>query len=233
VAGVRDVLRTVIDAADARTPGWVYGAVSVDTDRERARMRRAGLAFVDPEGAPARAADVEATAAGIVARSARAAAAWGLVAASGGALSLLPETVAWATNVLRLGQRLAVVYGFDLDTPRGEAAVARAIAAGFQVELPRGGLVGARASTLFRAPSPVAARARLARAAVSQAVRVATGRLARLVPGLAGPVAARADHAELVAAGGRMQGVLRALAEAPGPDPEQVVDAVEVGRGAR
>ena len=50
-----------------------------------------------------------------------------------------PEAALSIVLVIRMIQRLCVVYGFDPETDRGEAALTRTLAAVWNVTLPEGG----------------------------------------------------------------------------------------------
>lgn len=230
-----ELLRRGAELADARLPAWLYHRMSVSPERVRAGLRARGLRFHDPEGPPLRRGELRDTAERMVRNAQASAVGLGAVGGIGGLLSVAPEAVGWVFLLVRLGQRLVVAYGFDPRTPRGDAALARVLAAAFQVELPTSGVVGTRATALLRVrpQGGEGARARLVRSVGLKAARLATGRLGRLVPVVSSAVSAHGNREELAAAGARMIDVLERLAEDPGPAPGDAVDAIEVWRGPR
>ena len=151
MGSIRDLFSDWANRADQRLVGQVMAAVSADAETTTERLRRSGRPFLDPatEEKPSL-AEVEITALHIVRQSrvrVGALVAWPRLR---GALSVPPEVLATGIAALRLSQRLAVVYGFDPDTDRGEMAVFQALAAGFEVNLPERGTVGLRVSALPR-----------------------------------------------------------------------------------
>lgn len=223
-----------LDRADATlVAGW-YRAVSVPTERVRAWLRFRRLPFADPASADTpRLGELDGTADVVIARAAAAAGTLGGAAGVAGMASVPPEAVATVVLVLRLGQRLCVVYGFDPGTDRGQMALARALAAAWQVELPETGAFGLRVSeipAMFRpGASPRAVGARLARAMAVGAIGWVASRITRLVPLVSAPAHALDHRAKIGEAGRRMVAVLRRLADAPDGPPLLVEDAEEVG----
>ena len=132
---------------------------------------------------------------------------------------------------MRLGQRLAVVYGFDPEEPKGQMALWRALAAGLQIELPAQGPMEVRLRDMPRALVPRAsvssAGTWFAQQIVRQSVRSAASSVLRFVPGAAPVYAAYSARRRVQEVGARMQQVLRRLAETP-PERRFVEDAVEV-----
>jgi len=207
--------------------GWI-AAVSVPTERTRRWLRGRRLPFVDPaaETVPTL-TELDYTARQVIERYASSAAFVGGAAGLGGLASIPPELATQVVATLRLGQRMCVVYGFDPATDRGRMALMRALAAAFEVELPSGP-VGLRASQV---PGLLLRRQRNATGALARSVLKGTAfrllRFTRVVPLLASATGAAEGRRSLTAMGGRMQQVLRRLAEAP-PAPGGVEDAVEL-----
>lgn len=228
-----EAARRWIEGADRRVLGGLVRRVGVDTARERARLRRRGWPFLDPEatGEPPRRADVDRTAERVVEQAGAGQATLGTVAGLGGLVSIPAEIGAQVVASLRLAQRLALVYGFDPHDDRGRMAVSQALAAGLEITLPERGLVELRTRDLpavLAGASPGQERmaATLARGAVVRATRAVAGRASRLVPVVASAAAAWGQHDALRDAGGRMAARLRRLAEAPAP--RDVVDVQEL-----
>jgi hypothetical protein len=151
-----------------------------------------------------------------------------------GAPSMPPEAVATGILVLRMAQRLCVVYGFDPATDRGQMALARGLAAAWQIELPESGAFELRVSdlpALFRpGASPRAVGGKLFRAMAMGTAGWIAYRLTRFVPLVSAPIHAYDNRTKVDAAGRRMQQVLRRLAEVTDPGAADVEDAVEVAR---
>jgi hypothetical protein len=212
------LLVDAVDRADATLVAGGYRAVSVSAERVRAWLRFRGLAYLDPTAPTApELRDLDRTADTVIARAAALSGAMGGAAGIAGAPSIPPEALGTAILVLRMAQRLCVVYGFDPATDRGQMALARGLAAAWEVELPETGAFGLRVSdlpALFRpGASPRAVGGRLVKAMTMGAVSWVAYRLTRFVPLVSAPVHALDNRSKVEAAGRRMQGVLRRLTE--------------------
>jgi len=233
---VREWLAEVLGEVDAALLGRVHLAVSVDTERVRRWLRAADKPFVDPAGCELpEAGRLRETGAWVVEQSRLKLAVVGGLAGFGGAASVPPEALASTIASLRLAQRLAIVYGFDPASDRGEMAVWRALAAGFEVDLPEDGPVGMRVSQV---PAVVArgSQSRYPAGALATAVMRQTAwsigrRLSRwlALPLVSAGVSAAGAHRRISAAGERMHATLERLADAPPVDPARLQDALEVG----
>jgi hypothetical protein len=227
----RDILRAALDRADAAVLPAGVAAVSVKTGTVRARLRALGLPFFDPDAPAPRRFEVEAAAERVIAQAAARASAYGGLAGLAGLAGLPAEVGAEAVAALRLAQRLAVLWGFELESERGGVAVWRALAAGFEVSMPEQGPLGARLSELPAWLLAVGPRPRveaaLAGAVVRRTAAWAAGRWARVVP-VIGSVAAASDaHARFFELGRRMSAQLARLSEAGGLE-QPVFDALVV-----
>jgi hypothetical protein len=228
---VREVLALLGEHVDQRLPTGLYVAVSVQTERERQRLRRASRPFLAPDAPAPPLADVDLTAAWAVRQASLAAATLGGIAGVGGPMSVPPEALASAVGVLRLAQRLAVIYGFDPETDRGQMAVWRALAAGLEIELPPSGPMQVR---LRDVPDMLVPRQNLQSAgvALTRSVLRSTawsiaGKLSRFVPVLAPGFSAVGSRHRMRQVGGRMQAALHRLAEVP-QELAFVEEAIEV-----
>lgn len=224
------VFTDVLERADATLlAGW-YHAVSVNPDRIRAWLRFRGLPFVDPaKPEPPPLEDVDRTAEIVIGRSSNLLGALGGAAGFAGAATVPPEWVATAIAVLRLGQRLCVIYGFDPGTDRGEMALSRALAGAYGVAIPDAGPLRMRVRdlvTLLRpdAPDPDDVTAgtaaprrgigsRIARAMAKNTAWWVAGRLSRFVPVLSASSHAVETRGQVTETGRKMSAVLRQLAE--------------------
>jgi hypothetical protein len=232
MAGVREVLAQLLEHADHRLPSGFYLAISVPTERVRSKLRRSRRAFIDPgEAAPPELADVDATATWVISQASLSGAMLGGFASVAGAASVPPEALATAVAWVRLAQRLAIVYGFDPETERGQLAVWRALAAGLELQMPDHGPLSMRVRDLPTMILPratmVSASAEMARAVLRQSLWSLATRVTRLVPIVSPGVSAVSARRRVSDVGERMKAALRRLAEVPG-DLDVVEDAVEV-----
>ncbi|TNE91855.1 MAG: hypothetical protein EP330_03910 [Deltaproteobacteria bacterium] len=234
MASLRDIFSDLVDRADQRLIGQLVASVSVDAESTRVQLRQSGRPFLDPEAAERPSlAEVEHTALHVIRQSRVRVGAFGGMASLAGALSVPPEVAATGVAGLRLAQRLAVIYGFDPDSDRGEMAVFQALAAGFDVNLPERGTVGVRVRDLpsllvENVDSDVqSAGGSLATAVAKQSALLVGRRITRLVPVVFSGWSAFAARDRMDEIGRRMLVVLRRLAEAPAVGGD-VEDAIEV-----
>ncbi len=223
----------MLDRADTTlVSGW-YHAVSVSTDRVRAWMRFHGLAFVDPaRDHPPTMGELDRTAELMISRARISSGAMAGTAGLVGAASVPPEVLATMVSIVRLGQRLCIVYGFDPQQDRGRMALYRALAAAYQIELPTTGPVGIRVSDLPRLArrdtAPRGIGASLARAVALQSALWVAGRITRYVPVISATSGAVDARRRTEEAARRMQKVLRRLTEIPGLSSITYEDALEL-----
>lgn len=238
MAELPGLVADALDRADsALVNGW-YSAVSIHPERVRAWLRFRALAFVDPAIPPSPPlSDVDHTADLVIGRASTLVGAMGGVAGLVGAATVPPEWVAANVAVLRLAQRLCVVYGFDPTTDRGSMALARALAAGYDVELPETGPMRMRLrdlAVLARPGRPEPGMGgRIARAmAVSSAWWVA-GQITRFVPLLSASTHAWDSQRKVDEIGRKMLGVLRRIAEVPAALEGPIEEAEELPERVR
>ena len=231
MSAVRDVVNQLAEHADLRLLAGLYSAVSVPTERVRERLRRTGRPFVDGDGPPPPMIDVDDTATWVIEQATYSAASLSGFAALGGLASIPPETIASSVAVLRLAQRLAVVYGFDPDTDRGQVAVWRALAAGLEVELPGEGPLEVRLRDLPQMMLPSvtleSAGAQFARAVIVRTAFSILRRVTRLVPVVSTGMSAYSARQRMAETGARMQSALQRLSETAG-STLAIEDAVEI-----
>jgi len=230
---LRESIKEWLSTADARALPGLYQAVSIRPQRTVAWLRAAGKPFVDGQGPRPDPLTLEQTAAWVVQQSRLRMALVGGLAGLGGLATIPPETVASMVAAVRLAQKLAVVYGFDPQTDRGEMAVWQAVAAGFEVELPRSGAMGVRVSALpgllsSRSIQSTNAAGTLALAVAQRSAIWVGTRLTRWfpVPLVSSGIGARAAERRLASVGQRMAYTLARVAVAP--ESHDVMDAVEV-----
>ncbi|MCB9687349.1 MAG: EcsC family protein [Alphaproteobacteria bacterium] len=231
------IVADALDRADTTLIAGGYRAVSVSTERVRAWFRFRGLAFVDPtkRDLPSL-GEVDRTADTVISRACSAGSAVGGATSVVGAAGVPPEVALSAVVVLRMAQRLCIAYGFDPSDDRGQAALARALAAAYGVDLPESGAVGLRFSDLPALVRPEGATdvgGRIARAMVSGGLWWAASRVTRFVPLISAPRQAVRAREQIEAMGLRMREVLRRLAEVPDGSEAPLEDAQEVGPDGR
>jgi len=231
---VRELMEEVVGRVDVSLPGAMYAAVSVNPDRVRSWLRAAGRPFIERGTEVPAPEQLLETGRWVIGQSRFRLALVGGLAGLWGAASVPPEALASTIALLRLAQRLAVVFGFDPTSDRGEMAVWQALAAGFEVELPSDGPMGMRVRDLpvvlakgSRARRPGGA---LATAVLRESIWQIGSRLSRLLalPVLSSGLSAAGAHERATAVGERMLATLQRLADAPPVDPALVEEAVEV-----
>lgn len=190
----------------------LYASASVQTDDVRTALAAQGLVFTDPGAADQ--PDLVAlrqTADALIARAIRRAGFRGAVAGSAGALALPPEVVAAAVQSMRLGQRLAVVYGHRLETDRGKLVLGRAMAAAFEFELPDQARIDFRVRQLPALVRPQQLNKREAARHVARAASLGLMlRIGRAIPGLGMAVGLREARRLIKLHGQRMVPVFEA-----------------------
>ncbi len=227
------VVQDALDRADRSLVGGGYHAVSVSTERVRTWLRFRGWVFVEPgTREPPALGDLDLTARRVVDRSANLGAAIGGTSALGGAALVPPEAALSVVVVLRMVQRLCVVYGFELESDRGRDAAMRALAAVWSVDLPPGGVRALRVSDVPRMlrgrSRPTELGASLVKAMARGTLSWAGSRVSRYVPVLSAPAHAADARRELHLAGDRAIAVLRRLAEVQDGTEFSVEEAVVV-----
>lgn len=212
----------------------LYGAIGLSTADVRAELSELGLPFHDPLTGRVHAPhELEEAASTLISRSSRTAAAGGAVSAFTGLIGVPPELAAALVQTLRLGQRLAVLYGVDPDTDRGRLILWRAMAEAYELELPKQGALDLRVRALpglIRASIPDMQRSvpEIGRMLVSRAVVSLGRRGLTILPGMGAALGAYDGRKRIRSQGQRMLRVFqRAFDGVPlleGP----VEDAVEI-----
>lgn len=226
--------RDLAERLDTDLPGRVAGSLGVEVASFRAELLQSGMAFHDPARGQRPAPEaLERTANRLIRRATRRAVVSGAVGGMAGVAGVPPE-VAWRlVQLLRLAQRLSLVYGQDPTTDRGRLLVHRALAAGFGLELPDQQGMGLRVSDLpavlrDTAPTMHQGATWLAQAAVRQTTHAVFRPIGRMVPGLgAGPAAWRARRS-MRAQGDRMHEVFRRAWGGSAWSSTEFTEAIEV-----
>lgn len=213
----------------------LYAAASVPTTTIREELRAAGLAFVDEEAGLRPDDTALGRAVDHVVRAAQLrAGAMGAVTGLAGVAAVPPELLAAMVNTLRLGQRLAVIHGFDPETDHGKIVLTRAIAAAVGVDLPESTRVATRVSELpvllrDAAPGTTGAVHVVTRYVVQRSMTASVARVVRMVPGLGATIAAASAWRRQRHLATRMCAVFARAVEPEGFDLAGESDAVEVG----
>jgi len=214
----RDVLHLVEQRLDENLLPALYAAASLDTAGIREELQGEDLAYADlREGRVPPMDDLDATAETLIERGRKRAGAVGAAGGVAGAAGVPPEVLALLIQTLRLAQRLAVVYGFDPETDRGQVMLWRAMGAAYQVDVPEGQLqmrVRDLPSTMkHNLPPAKQAAVWMTRRVVRRAVWQVAAKGVRLVPGLSTGLSAWSAQKRVQAQGRRMADVLRRACE--------------------
>lgn len=198
----------------------LYAAVSVPTLTIRAELREEGLPFVYADaGQWPSAQELDEAAKRVITSAQRRGVGLGVASGFVGAAAIPPEVLAGLVLALRLGQRLAVLHGFDPENNAGRLVLWRAVAAAYEIELPREAQVGVRVRDLpellkSQLPASQEAAGWMARQVATRAVLTALSRVTRLIPGLGAGVGGYAAHRRIDGMGKRMLTVFRRSVEA-------------------
>ena len=213
---LQDLLQGLADRLDDGLLPALYASASLSPDEIRRELQDKGLAYADPRaGLDPPLAELDGSAQRLVKASGRAASLRGAVGAFGGMGSLPPETVAGLVQTLRLAQRLALVYGHDLESDAGRLLLTRALAAAWEIELAPQGTWSMQVHQLPKVLAERLAAAggtdprRVALIVGRQAGSLLGRRLAGLIPGLGTTLGALSARRALRAQGGRMSLVFR------------------------
>jgi hypothetical protein len=226
--------RDLADRLDTDLPARVPDTLAIDLPGFQAELQKKGLLFCDPTGGqrPDESA-LDRTAEHLIRSASRAAAVSGAVSGMAGIAGVPPE-VAWhLVQLLRLAQRLIVVYGHDPDQDKGRLLVQRAIAAGLEIELPAQAGLGLRVRDLpavLRDSTPTAHQGAtwLAQAAIRQSAKAAIRPFSRSIPGLASAPAAWLARRSMRAQAQRMHAVIRRGSVGPRWAGGNTTDAIEL-----
>jgi hypothetical protein len=193
---INQILSNLAERLDEDLLPSVYQACSLSTEQIGRELQRDGLRRynLDTGTLPA-AEELSAAAATLISRAVRTATLRGAIGGAGGAAAIPPEIAASMVQTLRLSQRLAVLYGFDLESDRGRLILSRALEAAFGLELPAQRALGVRVSDLpqvarQQVPDIQRTTAWVARTISWQLARRVGGRLSRVLPGIGAGVGA-------------------------------------------
>ena len=218
--------------ADERLLSNAYAAISIQVKRFRARLRDAEQPFVDPNN-PEQCTIEQAnkTAEWVIEQVSVQTGIRNGIASLAGILSVPPEVLATVATLVRLAQKLSVVYGFDPRTDKGQVVMWRALAAGLETPLPESGPVGFRLRDLTKVvsmPSSEQVGAAVTRALVRKSAWMVLRRVTRLVPALSLGSSTIGGRKRMKAAGRRMSQVLQKVSESNWNHQAVIEEAVEV-----
>ncbi len=230
-----DLAQAVFDTIDEGLLQRLYQVASVDPEAILADVRKAGHSvesLQDLQQLPTEV--VDALVDGYIQRSKRVAAVGGVSLGLGGWLGLAPGLSQLLVVVLRLGQRISLVYGFDYRTDRGELELWKGIAAavgaslrweGTEAELIKRLPVAVTGSGTFTNPLLVQAlRAVIARVALSSGRQVT-----RWLPLVGGGTGMVFNYLEVDRIGRRMKATWRAQHVISSFDPSSAIEVEIIG----
>jgi len=210
---------------------------SIDPDRFLDDLRRRGLAVEDLGSL--RSLDVELldpVATSLIESSRRISAVSGVGLGMGGWIAIGPDIAGQLTTLLKMAQRLSLLYGIDYRTRRGEVLLWKAIASGVGVDTRREEMtttwsLPSRIGRTSWAFNPVVGR--LAVAVVRRLALKLSTPLGRMVPVVGGGVGMWSNYTQMGRAGRTMAAFYRERRASVGRgDREQLVE-VEVVAGSR
>ncbi len=187
----KDVVGELSDRLDEDVLRALFAAISVPTNRIKEDLESSGLSFTDPEARSwPSLVELDTAAESLIAKAVSRSTLTGALSGAAGAAGVPPEVVASMLQDIRLAQRLSVLYGVDPATDRGNVLLWRALGAAWQVPVPEQGSLALRIRDLPSAlgaqvPAPNQAAVWMTRHIVRRAVRQATRRLWRWIPGVA------------------------------------------------
>ncbi len=228
---LRQVLSNIGERIDLDLLPALYSAASLTTEQIRMELAAADVRIAQPDVTPDL-HELEAASAAVIRRATRRAAARGAIAGAGGLMAVPPEAALSAVQTVRLAQRLAVVWGHDIDTDLGQLTLARTLAAGFDVVLPDCGPIDLRLRDLPMVLTSKSSTIRNQTADVAGIIVVRSAvtlasRFSRWIPGVGAGLGAVTAHRSIRGQAERMVVYLRRLYTGGSAVPS-VEDAVEV-----
>ena len=207
------ILRNLTERLDEDLLPGLYGITSLTTAAVQRDFREAELPFTDPiNGIFPPEEELEAAADAVISRAVKRASVRGAIGGMGGAIAIPPEVALALVQTVRMAQRLAVLYGIELETDRGKLLLSRAIYAAYELKLPKQQQLDMRISELpqvARQQTPDVQRttAWIARTVAWQLTRRIGGRLTRVVPGIGAGIGAWDANRSLKVQGKRIRAV--------------------------
>jgi hypothetical protein len=222
------------DRLDADLVPLLYTAASVSPSQIRSEFEEDGIPYLDPDtGRNPPQAELILAAERVIRDSRNQATALAAAAGLAGAVAVPPEVLANMIQMLRLAQRLSVLFGFDPETDAGKLVMFRALAAAYELELPPQAQVGLKVRDLpmllrNQVPATRNGGAWLLRQVTQRSVAMAVRRVVRMVPGLGTGLSAWGALRRVEKAGQRMVEVLHRASAGAGWELGEESLAVEV-----
>jgi hypothetical protein len=231
---IGQILRNLGERLDEDLIPGLYTVASLSTTAVQREFREAELPFCDPvQGIFPPEEELEAAADAVVHRAVNRASLRGALGGMGGALAIPPEVALALVQTMRMAQRLAVLYGIELETDRGRLLLSRAIYAAYELKLPEQQSLDIRLSQLpqvARQQTPDIQRttAWIARTVAWQITRHIGGRVTRIVPGIGAGIGAWDAHRSIRAQGERIRVVFRRSWSGDLLSEDGIVEAEEI-----
>lgn len=231
---LKDLFGEISDRLDEDVLPALFAAISVETDQIRAELHAADLPYSDPETQTwPTLRELDGAAETLIAKAISRSMVTGAVSGAAGAAGVPPEVVASMLQDIRLAQRLSVLYGIDPATERGRVLLWRALGAAWQVPVPDQGSLELRMRDLPTAfgtqlPAPDQAAVWMTRHIVRRAVRQATTKLWRWIPGVATGLSAVAGRKRARSHGERMRDLYRGAWSGEPLDLRRAIDVEEL-----
>lgn len=228
------ILRNLGGRLDEDLLPGLYAITSLTTAGVQRELKEAELPFCDPiSGDFPPEEELEAAAEAIVHRAVNRASVRGAIGGMGGALAIPPEVAFALIQTVRMAQRLAVLYGIELETDRGRLLLSRAVYAAYELKLPEQQALDMRISQLpqvARQQTPDVQRttAWIARTVAWQITRHIGGRITRIVPGIGAGIGAWDANRSLRAQSERIRAVYRRSWSGAMLSEDAIVEAEEI-----
>jgi len=197
----------------------IYAAASLETEEVKSDLRDAGVPFVDIDHHPT-VEELGIAADALIELARRDATAIGAAGGAAGAIGVPPEALASVVHVLRLAQRLCVLYGHDPERGPGYVVMWKTVAAAWKIELPEEMEVRVKdlpQTAAAQLPESKEMAAWIARKVATRALWSVLGKGIRWVPGLATGISAYAANRRMKSQGRRMKALLEDHARTTAP----------------
>jgi hypothetical protein len=207
------ILSNLTERLDEDLLPGLYGITSLTTAKVQREFRAAEIPFTDPiNGTFPPEEELEAGADAVINRVVSRASMRGAIGGLGGAIAIPPEVALALVQTVRMAQRLAVLYGIELETDRGKLLLSRAIYAAYELKLPKQQQLDMRISQLpqvARQQTPDVQRttAWIARTVAWQLTRHIGGRVTRIIPGIGAGIGAWDANRSIKVQGKRIRAV--------------------------
>ena len=202
--------------------------LSVDKSETIQELQRKDLPWADRVPVPNK-EELQKSAEWAISRAKNKATIRGAIAGSVGFLSILPEQLAHLTQLLRLIQRLAIIYGIDLDSSKGQAYIIHSFAYMYNIPIPKQHLMKLKLSELVKTYQSDGSNPNVAlQYIVKQIVKQTLKRQGRkLIPGIGIFIGAFDAHSEMNTLALRANEYFSKRYKANAPQ-DDIEDAIEI-----